>query len=143
MEVLDRIKSDANAALKAGEKERVSALRMMIADLQQEEKSGGDDAVGVLQRARKRRIEAAEAYREAGRDDLAEGEESEARIIEEYLPQQLGDAELEAIVGDAVSELGASSPKEMGQVMAAVMPRVQGRADGKRVSRLVQEKLTP
>lgn len=143
METLDRIKQDANVALKAGQKERVSALRMLLADLQQEEKDGGDDAVGVLQRARKRRIEAAEAYRDAGREDLAASEESEARIIEEYLPAQLSDEELHAIVGDALAEIGASSPKEMGQVMAAVMPRVQGRADGRRVSRLVQEKLAP
>ncbi len=88
----------------------------------------------MLQRERKRRLESAEAYREGGRDDLAEGEEREAAIIEPYLPEQLSDEELHAIVGDAVAESGASSPKDMGKVMSAVMPKVEGRADGKRVS---------
>jgi hypothetical protein len=100
------------------------------------------DEVAVLQRERKRRLEAAEAYREAAREDLAEGEEAEALLIEAYLPAQLSDDELHAIVGDVVAETGASSPKEMGRVMAQVMPRVQGRADGKRVSAVVKEKLT-
>ena len=95
----------------------------------------------MLQRERKRRLEAAEAYREAGRDDLAEAEEREAEIIEAYMPEQLSDEELRAIVGDVVAESGASSPKEMGQVMSLVMPQVKGRADGKRVSAIVKEKL--
>jgi len=100
------------------------------------------DEVAVLQRERKRRVEAADAYREAGRDDLVASEEREAELIDAYLPAQLSDEELGAIVGDAVAESGASSPKEMGRVMSMVMPRVQGRADGKRVSALVKEKLT-
>jgi uncharacterized protein YqeY len=100
------------------------------------------DEVAVLQRERKRRLEAATAYREAGRDDLAAGEEREATLIEEYMPAQLSDDELHAIVGDVVAETGAASPKEMGRVMSMVMPRVQGRADGKRVSAVVKEKLT-
>ena len=106
-------------------------------------KEGKDDEVAVLQRERKRRVEAAEAYREAGRDDLAGSEEREAQIIEEYMPKQLSDEELRAIVGDVVAETGASSPREMGQVMSQVMPKVQGRADGKRVSAMVKELLTP
>jgi uncharacterized protein YqeY len=97
----------------------------------------------VLQRERKRRLESAEAYRDGGRDDLAAGEEREAALIEAYLPEQLSDDELHAIVGDAVAETGASSPKEMGRVMSVVMERVRGRADGKRVSSLVKEKLAP
>jgi uncharacterized protein YqeY len=100
------------------------------------------DEVAVLQRERKRRLEAATAYREAGRTDLAEGEEREAVLIEEYMPAQLSDDELHEIVGDVVAETGAASPKEMGRVMSLVMPRVQGRADGKRVSAVVKEKLT-
>ncbi len=142
MSVLERVRSDTNAAMKAGEKDRVGALRMIASELQKAEKEGRDDEIAVLQRERKRRLESAEAYREAGRTDLAEGEEREAEIIEGYLPEQLSDEELHAIVGDVVAETGASSPKEMGRVMSQVMPRVQGRADGKRVSAAVKELLT-
>jgi len=145
MSLLERVKEDTAAAMKAGERERVSALRLVASELQKAHKDAAGseaDELAVLQRERKRRLEAAEAYREAARDDLAEGEEREAAIIEAYLPQQLSDEELHAIVGDAVAETGASSPKEMGRVMSVVMPRVQGRADGKRVSALVKEKLT-
>jgi hypothetical protein len=95
----------------------------------------------VLQRERKRRLEAADAYADAGREDLADSERREAAIIEEYMPEQLSDEELHAIVGDVVAELGASSPQEMGKIMSMVMPKVQGRADGKRVSAVVREKL--
>jgi uncharacterized protein YqeY len=143
--LLDRVKEDITAAMKAGERERVGALRLVSSELQKahKEASGGEtDEVAVLQRERKRRLEAADAYREAGRDDLAESESSEAALIEAYLPAQLSDDELHAIVGDVVAETGAASPKEMGRVMSMVMPRVQGRADGKRVSAVVKEKLT-
>ncbi len=146
MSLLDRVKSDTAAAMKAGERERVGALRMITAELQKAHKEGGGgseiDEVAVLQRERKRRLESASAYREAGRDDLAAGEEREAELIGEYLPEQMSDDELAAIVGDVVAETGAASPKEMGRVMSMVMPRVQGRADGKRVSALVRERLT-
>lgn len=145
MSLLERVKSDTAAAMKAGERERVTALRLVTAELQRahKEAAGGEaDEVAVLQRERKRRLESAEAYRDGGRDDLAAGEEREAELIAAYLPEQLSDAELEAIVGDVVAETGAASPKEMGRVMSMVMPRVQGRADGKRVSALVKEKLT-
>jgi uncharacterized protein YqeY len=87
-------------------------------------------------------VEAAEAYREGGSGDRAAAEEREAELIDSYLPEQLSDDELAAIVGDAVAESGASSPQEMGKVMSAVMPKVKGRADGKRVSQVVKEKLT-
>jgi uncharacterized protein len=116
----------------------------MITDaLQKAEKDNGGDPVEVLQRERKRRLEAAEAYRDGGRADAAEAEEREAEIIASYMPEQLPDDELRAIVGDAVAESGASSPQEMGKVMALVMPKVKGRADGKRVSAAVKEMLTP
>lgn len=144
MALLEEVKSDVNVALKSGDRGRASALRMVVSELQKAEKEGsGDDEVQVLQRERKRRLESAKAYREAGRDDLAEGEELEAELIERYLPAQLSDVELKAIVGDVVAASGASSPKEMGKVMAAVMPKVQGRADGRRVSDAVKELLTP
>jgi len=131
------------ASLKAGDREKANALRLIVNELQKAAKEGGADEVAVLQRERKRRLDAAEAYRDAERSDLAESEEREASIIEAYLPEQISDAELRAIVGDVVAESGASSPKEMGKVMSAVMPQVKGRADGKRVSAIVQELLTP
>ena len=146
MTLLDRVKSDTTAALKARDRERVGALRLIASELQKAHKEAAAgteaDEVAVLQRERKRRLESAGAYRDAGREDLATGEEREAQLIEAYLPEQLTDDELHAIVGDVVAETGASSPKEMGRVMSLAMARVQGRADGKRVSALVKEKLT-
>jgi uncharacterized protein YqeY len=141
--VLEQIQQDVTAALKAGDRERTGALRLIANELQKAAKEGQADEVAVLQRERKRRIEAADAYREAERQDLADAEEREAAIIEGYMPAQISDEELRAIVGDAVAESGASSPKEMGKVMSAVMPQVKGRADGKRVSAVVQELLSP
>jgi len=141
--VLEQVQDDVKVALKAGERERVHALRLIASELQKAAKDNGGTEVEVLQRERKRRLEAAEAFRGGGRTDLAEGEEREAELISAYLPEQLSDEELGAIVGDAVAESGASSPKEMGKVMALVMPKVTGRADGKRVSAAVKERLTP
>jgi uncharacterized protein YqeY len=143
MSVLDQVKTDVTTAMKAGERERVHALRLIVSELQKAAKDGDADEVAVLQRERKRRLEAAEAYRDGDRGDLAESEEREAEMIAGYLPEQISDEELGAIVGDAVAESGASSPAEMGKVMALVMPQVKGRADGKRVSAAVKEKLTP
>jgi uncharacterized protein YqeY len=143
MPLLEVVKSDVTTALKAGDRERASALRMVVSELQKAEKEGSADGeVQVLQRERKRRLESAKAYRDAGRDDLAVAEEREAGLIEDYLPDQLSDEELHAIVGDAVAESGASSPKDMGKVMAMVMPKVGGRADGRRVSDAVKDLLT-
>jgi uncharacterized protein len=142
MSLLERLQNDTATALKAGERERVQALRLVTSELQKAAKEGDADEVAFLQRERKRRLEAVDAYREAGREDLAAGEKREAELIEQYLPEQLSDDELHAIVGDAVAESGASSAQEMGKVMSLVMPQVKGRADGKRVSALVKEKLT-
>jgi uncharacterized protein len=141
--LLEQIQDDVKGAMKAGERHRVHALRLVVNELQKAVKDGAGDEVEVLQRERKRRLEAAEAYRDGGRTDLAEAEEQEAELIAGYMPEQLSDEELHAIVGDAVAESGASSPQEMGKVMALVMPQVKGRADGKRVSAAVKEKLTP
>jgi uncharacterized protein YqeY len=137
------VQSDVKDAMKAGERERVHALRLIVSELQKAAKDNGGDEVQVLQRERKRRLEAAEAYRDGGRADAADAEEREAEMIASYMPAQLSDEELDAIVGDAVAESGASSPSELGKVMGLVMPKVQGRADGKRVSAAVREKLTP
>lgn len=145
MSVLERIREDTAAAMRSGDRERVGTLRMLSSELQKAMKEAGGDAdePAVLQRERKRRLEAADAFREAGRDDLATSETREAELVEQYLPRQLSDEELGAVVGDAVAESGAASPKEMGRVMALVMPRVKGRADGRRVSAMVKEKLSP
>ena len=97
--------------------------------------------ITVLTRERKRRAEAAEAYRKGNREDLAAGEEAEAAVIEGYLPEQISDDELDALVRQAVVQSGAQSPREIGKVMSVVMPQISGRADGKRVSELVREKL--
>ena len=143
MSLLNQVQDDVKTALKAGNRERVHALRLIADALQKAEKDNGGEPVEVLQRERKRRLEAAEAYREGGRTDAAEGEEREAEVIAGYMPEQLSDEELRAIVGDALAESGASSPQKMGKVMSLVMPNVKGRADGKRVSAAVKEMLTP
>ena len=143
MSLLNQVQDDVKSAMKAGERERVHALRMIADALQKAAKDNGADPVEVLQRERKRRLEAAEAYRDGGRAGAAEAEEREAEIISSYMPEQLSDVELKQIVGDAVAESGASSPQEMGKVMSLVMPQVKGRADGKRVSAAVKEMLTP
>jgi uncharacterized protein YqeY len=139
--VLDQLQSDANAALKAGDRERAGALRVVLSELQKDLKEGGTDEIAVLQRERKRRVESALAFRDGGRDELAGAAEREAALIEDYLPEQLSDEDLHAIVGDAVAETGATSPRDMGRVMSAVMPKVQGRADGRRVSAAAKELL--
>jgi uncharacterized protein YqeY len=141
MQLADRVKQDLTVAMKAGEKDRVSALRLVLSELQKDAKEGAGDEVAVLRRERKRRHESAAAFREGGRPELAAAEEAEAQVIEGYLPAELSDDELRAIVAEAVAETGASSPKDMGQVMKASMARVAGRADGKRVSALAQEAL--
>ena len=141
MPLADRVKSDLTTAMKAGEKERVGALRMILAELQRAAKDGGDDEVAVLRRERKRRLESAKVFRESGRDELAVSEESEAALIEGYLPAEMADDELRAIVARAVQDTGAASPRDMGRVMPAVMGEVAGRADGRRVSALVKEAL--
>ncbi|HEX2129337.1 MAG TPA: GatB/YqeY domain-containing protein [Solirubrobacterales bacterium] len=141
MPILEQVQSDTRDAMKAGERDRVAALRMIADALQKERKEGGDDEVAVLRRERKRRLEAADAYRDGGSAERAAAEEAEAREIERYLPAELGDDELGALVDEAIAEAGASEPSEMGKAMAAVMPKVAGRADGKRVSELVRERL--
>jgi hypothetical protein len=143
MTVTEQVRTDMTSAMKAREKERVGALRLVLSELQKAAKEGGaDDELTVLRRERKRRLEAAAQFRDAGRPELAAQEESEARLIEGYLPAELGDAELEAIVSAAIAETGASEVKDMGQVMKVVMARAGGRADGKRASALVRTALS-
>jgi uncharacterized protein len=141
MAILDQIKVDLQGAMRAGEKDRVGALRLVLSELQKAVKEGSDDELAVLRRERKRRLEAARAYREAGREDLASGEEAEGDLISAYLPAELSEPELKAIVEQAVRESGAESAKDMGRVMKRAMASVDGRADGKRVSGLVRASL--
>jgi uncharacterized protein len=143
MAISEEIKTDLQGAMRAGEKTKVGALRLVLSELQKAAKEGADDELAVLRRERKRRLEAAGAYREAGRQDLAEGEQAEAQLISAYLPAELSEEELRAIVEQAVRESGAASPKDMGVAMKQAMAAVEGRADGKRVSGLVRASLQP
>jgi uncharacterized protein YqeY len=141
MAVLEQVQDDVRTAMKARDRERAGALRMIVDVLQQDAKLGKGDEVAVLQRERKKRVEAAEAYENAGRTDQAAAERFEAELIEGYLPAQLSDEELSQLVESAIAETGASEQRQMGEVMSALMPKVGGRADGKRVSAAVREKL--
>jgi uncharacterized protein YqeY len=142
MAIAEQVGADVKVAMRAREKERVGALRLLLSELQKAAKEGPDDELAVLRRERKRRLEAARAYTEAGRVDLAAGEEREAELIAGYLPAELSDAELMRIVAEAVKESGAQSVGDMGGAMKAAMARVDGRADGKRVSGLVRAALS-
>ena len=133
MSVLEQVQDDVRTAMKARDRERASALRLVVDVHQHDVKFGDGDEVAVLQRERKKRVEAAEAYEAA--------ERFEAELIEGYLPQQLSDEELGELVGAAIAETGASEQRQMGEVMSALMPKLGGRADGKRVSQAVREKL--
>jgi uncharacterized protein len=141
MSILEQVQADTRTALKAGKRDLVGALRMVSSALQLEHKEGKGDELAVLRRERKRRLEAAEAYREGGNEDRAAAEENEAKVIAGYLPAELSDEDLGEIVDAAVAEAGASDPSEMGKVMGLVMPKVDGRADGRRVSAAVRERL--
>lgn len=138
----DQVKADVTTAMKAGEKERVQALRLLLSELQKAEKSGDADELAVLRRERKRRLEAAQTFRDADRSELATPEEAEAELIATYLPAELPDDELRDILSRAVTATGASGPKDMGLVMKAAMPEIDGRADGKRVSTTAKELLS-
>lgn len=128
--------------MKSGERDRVGALRLIADALQKDAKEGGSDEVAVLRRERKRRLEAAEAYRQGGDEERAAAEEREAELISSYLPAELSDEELAALVDEAIASTGGSGPGDMGKVMGAAMGAVAGRADGKRVSAMVRERLS-
>jgi uncharacterized protein YqeY len=142
MAITEQIKDDLKGAMRAGEKDKVGALRLVLSELQKAAKDGSDDELAVLRRERKRRLEAARAYRDGGREDLASGEEAEGELISSYLPSELSDEELQAIVKQAVRDSGAESAKDMGKVMKQAMAAVDGRADGGRVSGLVRASLS-
>jgi len=141
MSVTDSVKSDLVAAMKAGERDRVGTLRLLLSELQKAAKDGGGDELAVLRRERKRRGEAERAFRDGGRADLADAEAAEARLIAGYLPAELDDEQLREIVARAVARSGARSAKDLGRVMPLALAEVAGRADGKRVSEQVREAL--
>ena len=141
MSVIEQVRGDITTAMKSGDRQRVTALRMVLSELQKAAKEGSEDELAVLRRERKRRLEAAGQFRDGGRPELADREQEEAVLIEGYLPAELDDATLDQLVSDAIAQTGASSPRDMGQVMKAVMTQAQGRADGKRVSARVREAL--
>ena len=141
MEVTESVRSDLVGAMKAGDRERVGTLRMLLSELQKAAKDGSTDELAVLRRERKRRAEAERAFREGGRPELAEAEAAEARLIAAYLPAELDDDELAAIVARAVAQSGAETVKDLGRVMPIAMAEVAGRADGRRVSEQVRAAL--
>ena len=146
MTLIARIEVELKDAMKERDDTRRDALRLILSSLRSAEKElqrplSNDEELQVLQRERKRRIEAIEAYEAAGRDEQAEKEEDELEVLEEFMPEPLSDDELESIVDDAIAENGATSMRDLGRVMADVMPQVAGRADGSAVSQLVREKL--
>jgi uncharacterized protein YqeY len=146
MSLIARLEDELKQAMVARDSRRRDALRLILASLRSAEKElqrplHDDEELQVLQRERKRRAEAIEAFRNAGREEQAEGEEQELDVLEEFMPEPLGEDELEEIIDDAIAEVGATSLRDLGRVMADVMPQVSGRADGSVVSQLVREKL--
>ncbi|HET7855195.1 MAG TPA: GatB/YqeY domain-containing protein [Gaiellaceae bacterium] len=146
MSLIDRIEDELAEAMRARDGTRRDALRLILSNLRAAEKElrrelHDEEELQVLQREKKKRIEAAEAFRSAGNEERAEAEEQELAVIEEFMPEPLSEEELETIIDDAIAECGATSLRDLGRVMADVMPQVAGRADGGQVSQLVREKL--
>jgi uncharacterized protein YqeY len=146
LSLVKRLEGEVKDAMLARDAPRRDALRLILNSLRAAEKDlqrplSDDEELQVLQRERKRRIEAAEAFRAGGREEQAEDEEYELEILEEFMPEPLSEDELEEIIDDVISEVGATSIRDMGRVMAGVMHQVSGRADGSTVSQLVKEKL--
>ena len=142
MRIAEQIRGDVTAAMKAGDRDRVGALRLVLSELQKAAKDGGSDELGVLRRERKRRREAEQAYRAAGREELAAAEAYEAGLIEGYLPAELSDAELATLVERAIAATGAQGRRDMGRAIKHAMEAAGGRADGRRVSTKVKEALS-
>lgn len=142
MPIVDQMQEDVKTAMKAKESEKVQALRLIVADLQRAAKEGNDDELAILRTARKKRLESAKAFRDGGREESAVQEESEAALIDQYLPAQLEDDKLDAIVAATIEETGATGMSDMGKVMGAVMGKVKGEADGNRVQASVKAHLS-
>ncbi|HVM19857.1 MAG TPA: GatB/YqeY domain-containing protein [Egibacteraceae bacterium] len=149
MALSEQIQADLTAAMKARDAETVGTLRMVVAAIKNARVAAGqsgdvtdEQVLELLTREAKKRTEAAEAYDEAGRTELAEKERRELEVIRAYLPEQLDEATLQQVVDEAIAETGATSPSDLGRVMSAVMPKVKGRADGKAVNAMVRQRLT-
>jgi len=146
MSLIARLEDELKQAMVARDQSRRDALRLILSSLRSAEKElqrplHDDEELQVLQRERKRRLEAAEAFRGGGREEQALGEERELAVLEEFMPEPLSEDELEEIIDDAIAEVGATSMRDLGRVMADVMPQIAGRADGSVVSQIVREKL--
>jgi uncharacterized protein len=146
MSLIGRLEGELKQATKERDADRRDALRLILSSLRSAEKElqrplHDEEELQVLQRERKKRIEAAEAFRAAGREEQADAEELELEVLQEFMPEPLSEEELEEIVDDAIAETGATSLRDLGRVMADVMPQIAGRADGSAVSQLVREKL--
>jgi uncharacterized protein YqeY len=146
MSLIEEIDDEIKDAMKARDAERRDALRLILDALKKSEKElqrplSEEEELQVMQRERKRRIEAADAFRAGGREEQAESEERELEILEEFMPEPLSEDEIEEIVDDVIAEVGATSMADLGRVMADVMPQIAGRADGSQVSQIVREKL--
>jgi uncharacterized protein YqeY len=146
MTLIARIEDELKQARLARDDDRRDALSLILSSLRSAEKElqrplSEDEELQVLQRERKKRVEAAEAYEQAGRAEQADGEEYELDVLEEFMPEPLSEEELEEIIDNVIAEVGATSIRDLGRVMADVMPQVSGRADGSTVSQLVREKL--
>lgn len=141
MAIVEQLQEDVKTAMKAKETEKVQALRLIVAELQRAAKDGNDDELAILRTARKKRLESAKAFRDGGREESAVQEESEAALIDQYLPAQMDDAKLEQIVKETIEQTGASELSELGKVMGAVMGKVKGEADGGRVQAMVKAAL--
>ena len=146
MSLVEEIEVDLKEAMQARDADRRDALRLILSSLRSAEKDlprplSEDEELQVLQRERKRRLEAAEAFRAGGREEQAQAEERELELLEEYMPEPLSEEELEEIIDNVIAEVGATSVRDLGRVMADVMPQTAGRADGSAVSQLVREKL--
>jgi hypothetical protein len=146
MSLIDEIDDEIKDAMKARDSERRDALRLILDALKKSEKElqrplSEEEELQVMQRERKRRLEAADAFRAGGREEQAEAEERELEILEEFMPEPLSEEEIEEIIDDVIAEVGATSMAQLGRVMADVMPQIAGRADGSQVSQIVREKL--
>jgi uncharacterized protein YqeY len=146
MSITEQVQNDMILAMKAHDKERAGALRMILSELKMGKKEAGgsygkQEEIAVLRKEKKRRLQAAEAFRKGGRDDRAQKEEAEAAIIDSYLPRQLDEEELAKIIDEVIAETNAAGLNDMGKVMSLVMPRTAGRADRKVVSGMVKSRL--
>jgi len=146
MTLIARIEDELSAAMRERNAARRDALRLILSNLRSAEKElqrelNDQEELQVLQRERKKRLEAADAFRSGGREEQAEKEEAELDVLEEFMPEPIAEDDLEAIIDDVIAEVGATSMRDIGRVMAVVMPQVAGRADGSAVSQLVREKL--